>query len=96
MGIFSVNLDDLDDLATACALEEGCTFDKDAYLPYALGFLIAQGDWKCGVSPGQVWTPYIVKSTTSVANLPFEVLYWIWDNPEVNALYESFSVDGSG
>ena len=52
MGIFSVNLDDLDDLATACALEEGCTFDKDAYVPYALGFLMTQGDWKCGVSPG--------------------------------------------
>jgi len=99
MGIFSVNLDDLDDLATACALEEGCTFDKDAYLPYALGFLIAQGDWKCGESgesPGRDFTPYIVKSKTSVANLPFEVLYWYWTTtPPVNVLYESFYVDGN-
>lgn len=94
MGIFSVNLDDLDDLATACASEEGCTFDKDAYVPYALGFLMTQGDWKCGVSPGKRQTPFIVKSETSVANLPFEVLYWSWFSPAVNKLYESFSVLG--
>jgi hypothetical protein len=95
MGIFSVNLDDLDDLATACASEEGCTFDKDAYVPYALGFLITQGDWKCGESPGQKWTPYIVSSTDSVANLPFEVLYWKWEATTSNYLYESFYIENS-
>ena len=98
MGIFSVNLDDLDDLATACALEEGCTFDKDAYVPYALGFLMTQGDWKCGEfgegagESGSTFTPYIVSSTTSVANLPFEVLYWNWSFQPKNNLFESFIV----
>jgi len=94
MGIFSVNLDDLDDLATACASEEGCTFDKDAYVPYALGFFIAQGDWKCGEdgeSTGVNYTPYIVKSKTSVAKLPFEVLEWFWPQNQ-NDVFESFSV----
>jgi hypothetical protein len=40
MGIFPVDLADLDDLVTACALDDECTFNKDAYVPYALGFLM--------------------------------------------------------
>ena len=67
MAIFSVDLADLDDLVTACALDEDCYFDKDAYVPYALGFLIVQGDSKCGNPQG----PYILKGRNSPANLPF-------------------------
>jgi hypothetical protein len=62
---------DLNAFETACAAADGCTFDKTAYEPLALGFLWDDVDSNCS----SVFGPYIMNKPDANA-LPFEGLYW--------------------
>jgi hypothetical protein len=62
---------DLIAFETACAAADGCTFDKTAYEPLALGFLWVYDGSTCASVNG----PYIMNKPDANA-LPFEGLFW--------------------